>query len=116
MEIITFEQIKDQLRLDDEQAAQERDLLLIFGDAAEETVLNLIRRSYTDIIEQYGKVPASLRRAILLLVDNSYKERSPASSQNMSVVPYSFDLLVKPYMKLSSETNNNNGYGRHCNL
>ncbi len=116
MEIITFDQIKAQLRLDDEQAALEHDLLEMYGEAAEETVLDLIRRSYTDIIERYGKVPASLRHAILLLVDNSYKERSPASSQNMSAVPYSFDLLVKPYMKLSSETNNNNGYGRHCNL
>ena len=42
MEIITFEQIKDQLRLDDDQAAQERDLLLEYGEAAEETVLDLI--------------------------------------------------------------------------
>lgn len=102
MEIITFDQIKAQLRLDDEQATQEHDLLLIYGEAAEETVLNIIRRSYTDIIEQYGQVPASIRHAILLLVDNSYKERSPASSQNMSVIPYSFDMLVKPYMKLAN--------------
>ena len=54
MEIITFDQIKAQLRLDDEQATQEHDLLEMYGEAAEETVLELIRRSYTDIIEQYG--------------------------------------------------------------
>ena len=116
MEIITFDQIKAQLRLDDEQATLEHDLLETYGEAAEETVTNLIRRSYTEIIEQYGKVPGALRLACLMLVDISYKERSPASSQNMSAVPYSFDLLIKPYMKLSTETNNTNGYGRHCNF
>lgn len=101
MEIITFEQIKDQLRLDDDQAAQERDLLLEYGEAAEETVLDLIRRPLDEVVCKYGKIPARLRRACLLLVDISYKERSPASSQNMSVVPYSFDLLIKPLMKLA---------------
>ena len=35
-----------------------------------------------------------------MLVDTQYKERSPLSSQNMSGVPYTFDLLIKPYMKL----------------
>jgi hypothetical protein len=53
-----------------------------------------------------------------MLVDNSYKERSPISPQNMSSVPYAFDLLIKPYMRLTTDNvnNNNNGYGRHCNL
>lgn len=101
MEIITFDQIKDQLRLDDEQAAQERDLLLEYGEAAEETVLDLIRRPLDEVVCKYGKIPARLRRACLLLVDISYKERSPASSQNMSAVPYSFDLMIKPLMKLT---------------
>ena len=101
MEIITFDQIKDHLRLDDEQANQERDLLLTYGEAAEETVLDLIRRPIDEVVCKYGAIPARLRYACLLLVDISYKERSPASSQNMSAVPYSFDLLIKPLMKLA---------------
>ena len=118
MKYLTFEQIKAQLRLDDEQAELEKDLLEDYGEAAEDTVLNICNRTLEDIFEQYGKVPAPLRRATLLLVDNSYKERSPISPQNMSSVPYAFDLLIKPYMRLttSSATNNNNEYGRHCNL
>ena len=118
MKYLTFEQIKAQLRLDDEQAELEKDLLEDYGEAAEDTVLNICNRTLEDIFEQYGKVPAPLRRATLMLVDNSYKERSPISPQNMSSVPYAFVLLIKPYMRLttSSATNNNNGYGRHCNL
>ena len=37
-----------------------------------------------------------------MLVDVSYQYRSPISPTNVSVVPYTFDILVKPYMRLAS--------------
>ena len=118
MKYLTFEQIKQQLRLDDEQAELEQDLLEMYGESAEQTVLNLLNLTVTDVYEEYGCIPRPLVHATLMLVDNAYKERSPISPQNMSVVPYAFDLLLKPYLRLttSSATNNNNEYGRHCNL
>lgn len=94
--------IKAQLRLDDEQACMEQDLLCDYGEAAEDTVLNICNRTLEDIIEQYGKVPAPIRRVALMLVDNQYKERSSISPQNMSVVPYTFDLMLKSYLRLTS--------------
>lgn len=103
MKFLTFDMIKAQLRLDDEQARMEHDLLCDYGEAAEDTVLNICNRTLEDIIEQYGKVPASIRRVALMLVDSQYKERSPISPQNMSVVPYTFDLMLKPYMRLTSQ-------------
>ena len=102
MKFLTIEQIKAQLRLDDQQAQLEHDLLCDYGEAAEDTVLNTCNRTLEDIIEQYGKIPAPIRRVALMLVDNQYKERSPISPQNMSVVPYAFDLMLKPYMRLTS--------------
>jgi hypothetical protein len=51
-------------------------------------------------VEVYGHIPAPLYHAALLLVDNSYQNRTPASPQQLYAVPYGFDLLVKPYMKL----------------
>lgn len=118
MKYLTFEQIKAQLRLDDEQAELERTLLEMYGESAEDAVLNLLNRTMEDVIEQYGKVPNPIVHAALMLVDNAYKERSPISPQSMSVVPYAFDLMLKPYMRLTTDNvnNNNNGYGRHCNL
>ena len=118
MKFLEFEQIKAQLRLDDEQAQEEHDLLEMYGEAAEDTVLNLCNRTITNIYEQYGCVPKALVQAGLMLVAQSYQHREPASPQNLSAVPYTFDLLLKPYMRLttSSATNNNNEYGRHCNL
>ena len=118
MKFLTFDQIKDQLRLDDQQAELEHELLEDYGEAAEDAVLNLCGCTYTDIYEQYGTIPKPLVRATLMLVDNAYKERSPISPQSMSVVPYAFDLMLKPYMRLTADNvnDNNNGYGKHCNL
>ena len=100
MKFLKFDMIKAQLRLDDEQAQLEHDLLEMYGESAEETVLNTMNRTLEDIIAQYGRVPKPIVHATLMLVDNAYKERSPISPQNMSVVPYAFDLMLKPYMRL----------------
>lgn len=118
MKFLTFDQIKAQLRLDDAQATEERDLLELYSEAAEDTVLNICNRTITDIFEQYGCVPKALVHAGLLLVAQSYQHREPSSAQNLSAIPYRFDLLLKPYMRLttSSATNNNQEYGKHCNL
>ena len=100
MNFLNFDMIKAQLRLDDEQVKLEHDLLDMYGESAEDTVLNTLNRTLEDIIEQYGRVPKPIVHATLMLVDNAYKERSPISPQNMSVVPYAFDLMLKPYMRL----------------
>lgn len=119
MKFLTFEQIKAHLRLDDEQAEAERDLLEAYGDSAETTVENLTGRDYTSIMSTYGEVPKPLVIAALMLVDVNYQHRSPLGQQTMSIVPYTFDLLIKPYMRLASDTNENNniqGYGGYCNI
>lgn len=102
MKFLTLEQIKAQLRLDDEQFGYECDLLELYGDAAEDMVLNTLHRTVADIYEQYGMVPKALVQAGLMLVAQSYQHREPASPQNLSVVPYTFDLLLKPYIKLTT--------------
>lgn len=102
MKWLTFELIKAQLRLDDEQAELERALLELYGEAAEETILAMTNRTEASLRTlDGGKIPSRAVQASLLLVDLSYKERSPASPQNMSMVPYSFDLLLKPLMRLT---------------
>ena len=99
MKWLTIDYIKQHSRLD---FSDEDSVLDLYGSAAEETVLNYLNRTYQELLEQYGEVPAPIRQATLLLVDHSYTQRSPASAQNMSIVPYSFDILVKPYMRLAS--------------
>ena len=112
MKWLTLEKIKAQCRIE-EDFNDEDELLEMYGDSAEEVLLNYLNRSYEDVIEVYGHIPSPLVHASLMLVDTSYQYRSPVSSQNMSLVPYTFDLLVKPYMRLTSSTyeQNQNQYG-----
>ena len=100
MKWLTIEQIKAQCRIEQDFTVED-ELLEMYGESAENTVLNLLNRDITDIYEQYGCIPRPLVHATLMLVDNAYKERSPISPQNMSSVPYTFDLMLKPYMKLT---------------
>ena len=107
MKWLTLERIKAQLRIEPD-FHDEDDLLEEYGESAEEVLLNYLNRTYEDVIEVYGRVPAPLRHASMMLVDTSYQYRSPVSAQNMSLVPYTFDLLVKPYMRLASSNDNLN--------
>ena len=100
MKYLTFDQIKAQLRLDDAQATEEHDLLELFGEAAEDAVLSLVRRNMANLVETYGRVPRQIVQATLMLVAISYQHREPASQQNVYAVPYSFDMLIKPYMRM----------------
>lgn len=72
--------------------------------AAENTILALCNRSFESIVDEYGgEVPADLYDAVQLLVDAQYNHRSPVSMQNLSIVPYGFDLLIKKFMVLAGE-------------
>jgi len=102
MKYLTIEKIQAQLRLTDDQVEMERTLLELYGEAAEDMVLNTCNRTITDIFEQYGTVPKALVQAGLMLVAQSYQHREPASPQNLYTVPYAFDLLLKPYIKLTT--------------
>lgn len=98
MKYLTTEHIRQHLRID---AVDEDAVLELYGSAAEDTVLNLCNRTIDDVIANYGGVPDPIRQATLLLVGISYQHREPASMQNVSQIPYSFDILLKPYIRLA---------------
>ena len=104
--------IKQQIRMDADFTLED-DLLTMYGESAEGAVLDVIQRDYTEVVELWGEVPKPLIHASLLLVSHSYQNREAVSMQNLYTVPYAFDMMVKPYMKLASnnENSNNTGYG-----
>lgn len=110
MRYLTLEWIKSHSRIDYDL---EDELLTLYGDAAEKAVLNIIGRSLSEVAQKWGTqeqpVPAELMQATLMLVDASYTQRSPVSTMSLYAVPYSFDLLVKPYVKLSDRATGNSG-------
>lgn len=97
MKYLTLELIKAHSRIEYDC---EDTLLELYGEAAEDTVCELTRRSYDDFLSEYGEMPKAVVQASLMLVDVSYSQRSPVGVQQMHAVPYTFDLLIKPYMKL----------------
>lgn len=98
MKYLTIDQIKKQLRLDFDC---EDDLLELYGGGAEEAVLYLCNRTYENLVGTYGCVPDAIRQVTLEIVTLSYDQRSPAGRDNLSAVPYNFDLLVKEFIALT---------------
>lgn len=97
LKIITLEDIKQHTRID---GNIEDDVLEMYGESAETTVLNYIGQELPDVLEKYGQVPTPIKHACLLLTAHSYAHREVAGPQNLYNVPYSFDLILKPYVKL----------------
>ena len=100
MKWLNVEMIRRHLRVD---GGLEDELLEMYGESAEETVLNYLRRDYASLVYVYGEVPKPVVHASLMLVDLSYQYRTSVNSQHLSLVPYTFDLLLKPYMLLGDD-------------
>lgn len=107
MKWLTIEYIKLHSRIDYDC---EDAVLELYGEAAEESVADYLNRGKTvddcaaSLIAEYGKIPARIIQASLMLVDVSYNERSPILPTNMSMVPYTFDMMVKPFMWLADHS------------
>ncbi len=97
MKYLSLELVRNHVRIDHDC---ENDILVFYAEAAEDAILKLLNTTYDELVEEYGDVPTPVVQATLMLVDNSYKQRSPSSSQNLSVIPYNFDFMLKPYKKL----------------
>lgn len=109
MRILTLDQIKAQCRIEPD-FTMEDDLLTLYGNAAENTLLRLCNRSYDNLMEKFGEevegemqAPSDFRMAALLLANHLYENHVPTKSVSISMVPYTLDMLVKPFMKLTNE-------------
>lgn len=101
MDFLTLQSIKKQLQLEPD-FAEDDELLEEYGESAEETIYNYIGRTFDELMEKYGKMPTPLKHAALMLVGISYQYREPVTPMNTARVPFTFDFLIKPYMKLTS--------------
>lgn len=99
LRIISLEEIKEQARIENNFKLEDA-TLISYGESAEETVLQHLGRSLEDVICQYGYIPANIKLACRMLATHWYKHRTPLDMPNLSTVPYTFDILIKPYVKL----------------
>ena len=102
MKYLTIDYIKQHSRIDYDC---EDAVLELYGNGAEEAIAQLLNRGkdaeemVVSLTEQYGKIPAPIIHATLMLVDSGYKERGKDMVQQAYANP-TFEILVKPYMKL----------------
>lgn len=112
MKWLTLERIKQQCRIEPDFNDEDK-LLELFGDSAEDAVMNLLGRSYEDLYEEYGCTPVPVIHASLLLVASAYKDREKDLVQQTHDNK-TFELMLKPYMRLTSPSTNGqnqNQYG-----
>lgn len=103
---VTLEEAKQQLRIDPDFTLEDQKIQR-YIDSAEETILNVTGRTVDELkamnkIDQ-TKIPSPIWEATVMLVDLSYQQSNPMSMQQLYLVPYSFDMKLKPYIKLTTE-------------
>lgn len=112
MKWLTLERIKQNSRIDgnDEDA-----LLTSLGNAAETGILRLMNRTWEDVCENLSQedIEGGLTIAGLELVDHLYTHRGPTENVQVYQIPYNIDFWVKPYMRLASDSNDNNNNNRY---
>lgn len=112
MKWLTLERIKQQLRIEPD-FHDEDDILELYGDSAEDAIMEVLNRSYEELYEVYGRTPAPVVHASLMLVAQSYKDREKDLVQQVYANP-TFSLLLKPYMRLASSTYDQNNIQYGC--
>ena len=99
MKWLTLNEIKDQLRIEHDFTLEDQKLTM-YGDSAEEVLMEVTRRTYDDFVENYGKIPTPIREVSLMLVTASYETGSAVSLQQLYSNP-TFEMKLKPYMRLA---------------
>lgn len=103
MEFLTLDEIKQQCRVDFDY---DDALLTSYGETAEQVIVQYLGRGKTvedmmeSLTDEYGGMPAPVRQAALMLTAMWYQNQVPAKQGNMSIVPYTFDIMIKPYVIL----------------
>ena len=113
MKFITLNELKDQLRIEHDYT-DEDGLLTTDGNAAEAALLRACNRTADDLLATFGTTdpdtgdvlpPPDFVMACLMLGKHLYEHRGPDDSVQQVQVPYSIDLMVKPFIKLTTTTN-----------
>ena len=102
MKWLTIDYIKQHSRIDYDC---EDDLLELYGNDAEDTVLRLIRRTLENVKDMNdGEVPPQLFHAALMLVDVSYEHRNPNCQAQLHQVELSFNFIIADFIRYTRES------------
>lgn len=110
MRWLTLEDIKDQLRIEQDFTLEDKKLTR-YGATAERFTLNYLQRTEDELKamndEDPTLVPEDIVSACLLLVHLYYQHGGPISERNMYLIDYGYDALVMPYRKGTYSSDHN---------
>lgn len=110
MELITLDELKDQLRIEHDYHDEDAHITTC-GNAAEAALLRACRRTVDDLLANFGTTdattgdtlpPPDFKMAVLMLGKHVYEHPGATDSVQQVPVPFSIDLMVKPFIKLAS--------------
>lgn len=97
LQFLTLAQMKKHLRIDPDETMYDEELTM-YGCSAELAALNYMERSLESLYEEYGEVRADIVAACLCRVATSFKYREDVTDRTLSRVPYTWDMLLLPYV------------------
>lgn len=101
MEFLTIEEIKQQLRIDDD-FTDEDTLLTLYGGAAENAAIRTLNRNlYIKSVPETDPdgivIVDDIKLAMLMTVSHWYKNRAPVTPFEQSDIPLTYRFLLNPY-------------------
>jgi hypothetical protein len=102
MDWLQIEYIKKHSRLDYENNT---DLMKLYANDAEKTILRLIRRTLDNVKDMNGgEVPEALYHAALMLTDVAWEHRNPQTQAQLHNVDYTFECIISDFIRYTNET------------
>ena len=99
--IVTLEQAKKHLNIDDEFNADDLYITDLIAVAENSILRHLNYKSYAEVAEE-GEIPSSVIHANLLLIGNLYLNREPVSYSSVVKIPYTYEYLLSLYMNYTT--------------
>ena len=90
---------RQQCRLDADDDSQDA-VLELAAESAHDWVIAAIGRSEAEIFELWGRMPAPLVQAMLLIVGHNFAYREAGQAVSITSVPKAVHYLLSPYQKL----------------
>jgi len=92
MEYLVLDEIKKHLNIE-ESFTDDDEYIESLGIAAEEATAKYIDFPLSNLEDESGDIPRSLKHAMLLLIGNWYACRESATAASVTVVPQAYEFL-----------------------
>ena len=97
MNIVTLEEVKQGLRIDEDY--EDNFIETITIPAAENAIRGVLRRTWESLYETHGEIPVEIKNAIIMLCGSLLKNREADATFEVKQNP-AFRLLLSKHIKL----------------